>query len=70
MEDYLVELRKIQGIARNKMEELEEEQENTKIKEYSGKMEGFIKEFDKNNKLSSILENVSFKSAEQCIQKQ
>lgn len=68
MEEYLCELRKIEETARRRMEELELEEERGKIKDYVPKMEEFLRN-SQELKLSSLLRNVNFKSAQECTSK-
>lgn len=69
MEEYLVELRRIEELARGRMYELEWEEEDGKIKDYIERMEHFLKNRQVGDRLGMVLQDVRFKSAQECIQK-
>ena len=69
MEEYLVELRRIEEVARGRMHELEWEEEDGKIKYYIERMEHFLRHRQPGDRLGTVLQDVRFKSAQECIQK-
>lgn len=70
MEEYLADLRKVEVIARGRMLQLEEEELTGRIGDYTQKMEEFLHKRREGDRMASVLQDVHFTSAQECMQKE